>query len=108
MPNISVVFNTFHPCHIIFYSTPTPYFIPPSSYIPPFLLLPLSHRLPPKYLIHTSSYSLPNPSPLLHTHGMYKRPIGTREISAIISQKSTLVCETLLYMYGNNDWLFIL
>ena len=47
------------------------------------------------------------PSPLLHPHGMYKLPTGTRESSARISQKSTLVRKIVLYAYDNNGWLFI-
>ena len=56
---------------------------------------------------NTASLLPPPPPPLLHPHGMCKRPTSTRERSAIISQKSTLVREIVLYKYDNNYWIFI-
>ena len=91
---------TFHTCNLIFYSPPTPSFVPPSSSIPsppyslicplftslphlsplkkPYLSIPFTN--PPSsipytqaYLLHPLSPGLPPPALLTHTHPMYPK-----------------------------------
>ena len=62
------MFNTFHPFNFVFYSTPTPYFILPSSFtsLPSSYPHSVSIPYPPVSLLHISYIPSP-PSPLLQT-----------------------------------------